>query len=719
MQNNKRHRLYWLLLVNIVLMCLSSALFTRFGSIVWAQTTDYLLTWSTFDSGVYAPVASQANDTTYALHSVVGSANAGMGSDGEFLLYSGLSAAEPLATATPTPTATNTPAPTDTPTNTSTPTNTPSHTPSPIPESTNTPVPTDTLTSVPTPIMPTATVTIAPTDTPVPTETPVPTVTPIPPTATNIATSLPINTPTGTPTSISSPTQTPSIGEGDNYEPNNTCADASLITPDGLSQSHTFYTAGDADWLTFTAPHVGIYRIEAMIPDGSQADIDLFYYTDCDSLPEDQFTKTFAAGARLDVHADTAGQQFYIELKNFDDLQSGADVNYNISVRAMPSDTDEDGNRIIPGPAIVVAGRYRGADSAQDNIDQIAQDAYNLFKAKGRNDSEIYFLATDSSLPGYDGPATLRNLELAITDWAAEQLANEGVSRVLTLYLVDHGDRDKFYLDRVNQEVLVPNDLDAWLTELEESFTELHVNVIIEACHAGSFITRGDGTISKNGRVIITSSNENYDAYVSRHGAVFSDNFLTLLGQEYNLGYSYQLSRNIVQTFHRYQEPWIDANGNSTPNETEDIALASLRSFAKPGTLGDSWPPYIATVSHTADTTSIGTGFHTEVRHQGDNSDIDAVWGIVYPPDYVPPTGEAAYEDDGELNDINLDVIDFVPESAATDARYVEAEPYGGFTQMGVYRVIVHARDVNGLSAQPVTLMVTVGHQIFLPTVSR
>ncbi|MEM7539527.1 MAG: fibronectin type III domain-containing protein [Chloroflexota bacterium] len=550
-----------------------------------------------------------------------------------------------------------------------------------------------------------------PSPTPTHTPTPIPTHTPSP---TSTATNVPTESPTASPTPSPTPTATSTPeGSPDAYEPNNNCVDAVVIEPDGGSQIHNFYNSGDVDWVQFTAPTAGIYRIEVTIPDDSRADIDLYYHTDCDSLHEDRFTETFAPGARLDVTASEVGQQFYIQLKNFD-LQAGADVYYSLSVRAMPSNTDESGNKIIPGPAIVVAGRYRDADPLQENINNIAQDAYNLLKAKGRKDSEIYFLATDSSLPGYDDPATERNLELAITNWAAEQLEVEGTSRVLTLYLVDHGDRDKFYLDK--DEVLVPKDLDAWLTTLEDKFAGLLVNVIIEACRAGSFIDRSDGTtISKAGRVIITSSSEDYDAYVSRHGAEFSDNLITFLHQEYNLGYSFQMSANRVQEVHYNQDPWIDANGNSTPNEPDDIAQASLRSFVESGSLLlDKWPPYIATVNHSADIQSIGTGFHAEVRHQRGNNDITAVWGIVYPPNYTLPS-----EDDGELNDPNLDVIEFVPESSAVDARYVEAEPYMGFTETGVYRVVIHARDINGLSARPVTMLVEVGHRIFLPTVSR
>ena len=130
------------------------------------------------------------------------------------------------ATAVPThtpvpPTPTATPAPTNTATNTSVP---PTATPTPVPPTatntaTNTPVPptaTPVPTHTPTPVPPTATNTatntpVPPTATPVPTHTP----TPVPPTATNTATNTPVP-PTATPvpptaTNTLAPTNTPTL----------------------------------------------------------------------------------------------------------------------------------------------------------------------------------------------------------------------------------------------------------------------------------------------------------------------------------------------------------------------------------------------------------------------------------------------------------------------------------------------------------------------------
>jgi hypothetical protein len=44
---------------------------------------------------------------------------------------------------------------------------------------------------------------------------------------------------------------------------------------------------------------------------------------------------------------------------------------------------------------------------------------------------------------------------------------------------------------------------------------------------------------------------------------------------------------------------------------------------------------------------------------------------------------------------------------------------YGGFTERGAYRVVVHAEDWEGLEAQPTALVVSTGPQVYLPMVFR
>ena len=60
------------------------------------------------------------------------------------------------------------------------------------------------------------------------------------------------------------------------------------------------------------------------------------------------------------------------------------------------------------------------------------------------------------------------------------------------------------------------------------------MNIIIEACHSGSFIDRFDGiakSLSEDGRVVIASTGRTNNAYASAQGAYFSDAFFSAVAE--------------------------------------------------------------------------------------------------------------------------------------------------------------------------------------------
>ncbi|MEZ4558696.1 MAG: C13 family peptidase [Caldilineaceae bacterium] len=117
--------------------------------------------------------------------------------------------------------------------------------------------------------------------------------------------------------------------------------------------------------------------------------------------------------------------------------------------------------------------------------------------------------------------ATVNALRAAITQEAAQWVDDE---HALTIYMMDHGDRDVLYLDKLRNERLKPEDLDEMLDILEAQKPGVKVNVVIEACYSGSFIS-GDDSISKANRVVVTSVDDNNLAWASNDGVVFSDHF--------------------------------------------------------------------------------------------------------------------------------------------------------------------------------------------------
>ncbi len=533
-----------------------------------------------------------------------------------------------------------------------------------------------------------------------PTATPTPTVTP---TATDPATATATSdgaTATATPTATATAdgptataTQLPS-GVGDGYEGDNTCAVARGIPTNATAQEHTFHTAADQDWVRFSASAGTSYRIEVNVPTGSSADVDLELYRNCEQLPDPPQNPSFSPNVRVDFTPPQSGDIF-LRLVNHDQAVAGAQVAYQLSVRALDA--------TVPDRALIIlAGRLRLSDPLQGNIHNITQAVYQLFQSNQYDRDHIQYLATDSALKGYTGAATSANLKAAITTWAAERLGTKGV---LTLYLVDHGKPGLLFLDEVNGQRITPADLDAWLTELEGKVTDLKVNVIIEACEAGSFIQGNAATISKPNRLIITSTNADNDAKASKQGAYFSDHFLTGLAQGFNLYTSFFEARRIANQIYVFQEAWVEGDGDGRPNELEDAAVAASRGFNYPGTLDDPWPPHIFSVTPPTAIANFTGEVRADVR---DDVKVSLVWGVVYPPDYTPPPAD---------QELQPEVLPTFLLSDQGDNQF--AGQYTGFTQAGVYRIILHAEDNDGLKARPLVIEVNAGSQVFLPIIKR
>ncbi|MEM7538883.1 MAG: leucine-rich repeat domain-containing protein, partial [Chloroflexota bacterium] len=504
-----------------------------------------------------------------------------------------------------------------------------------------------------------------------------------------------------------------------NHEPNDACDQATPIQSNGTPQNHTFYTANDADWLTFTAPTDGTYQVEVDIPENSPADVDLIYFSDCDTNALNTWDETFAPGVKLDIVAQ-AGQQFYLALSNTDSNIFGPDVRYDISVRKLPDEQPT-------GAVIILAGRLRANDTLQENINQTAEKVYGFFRSRGVSDDNILFLSTDPTLTGHDQMATTANLGNGITGWAKERVSGE---QALTLYLIDHGERDLLYIDDLNEQYLSTGDLDAWLNELESVVPGLAINVIVEACHSGSFIDRANQSISKPNRVIVTSTSVESDAYASPYGIQFSDALITRLYKGDHLATAFWRAKEYAQIISEYQDPWLDGNGNGTPNEAEDMFEAGLVEFdyADPSRSSHDrikWPPYIANAQPPTVIVNQQGTFQVEVR---DDQGVAEVWAVVYPPDYAPPSS------DDVLN--TVEVLDRIPLQRRTALGTDMFDGvYAGFDQVGDYRVVVYATDADGLVAHPVVLTVPVTsvmehdsavessqertQRIFLPVVSR
>ncbi|MEM7537002.1 MAG: hypothetical protein AAF639_32810, partial [Chloroflexota bacterium] len=133
----------------------------------------------------------------------------------------------------------------------------------------------------------------------------------------------------------------------DEYEQDDDCIDAKAIMLNDMPQQRNFYPVDDDDWMMVIPPKVGSYRIEAnrsepTLFESSVTDIEMRYFTDCDSEPQAEFAESFTPNARLDIQVETAEQPFYIQIKNVNTVPTRSEIAYALSVQFISGTTTLD-----------------------------------------------------------------------------------------------------------------------------------------------------------------------------------------------------------------------------------------------------------------------------------------------------------------------------------------------------------------------------------------
>lgn len=229
------------------------------------------------------------------------------------------------------------------------------------------------------------------------------------------------------------------------------------------------------------------------------------------------------------------------------------------------------------GSAIVVGGHNEDY-TLQTNINYCTNRAYRTLLDVGFDDSSIYYLSPSDQDPDGDGnsevdaPATVSNLGAAIETWAAMRA---GPGKPLHLYFMDHGMTEAFCIDGcAGGGQMTPAMLDGWLSGLEASTGIDEINLVIEAVRSGSFIDRVGAvtqSVSKAGRVVITSTDRDHNAYASAQGAYFSDAFIACIAAGNNLMACYEQATAAVANVGAVQNPWLDDNGDGVFSASDGL----------------------------------------------------------------------------------------------------------------------------------------------------
>lgn len=354
------------------------------------------------------------------------------------------------------------------------------------------------------------------------------------------------------------------------------------------------------------------------------------------------------------------------------------------------------------GAAVIVCGR-NNSGSLQANINFACNRAYRVFQSAGFGAEDIYYLnptAQDADSDGVndvDATTTPTNVQAAIA-WAQTKVDADST---FTLYMMDHGLVEGFCgQDCTASGRIGSANLNGWLNNLETASGCEKVNVIIEACHSGSFVDRFEdvaASISKDRRVVISSTGRTNNAYASAQGAYFSDAFFSAAAEGNSLAACYAQAKSAVQATGNNQTPWMDDNGDALPNPS-DGAYASQRYLAS--FFGAALPQITAaTLERT------GSSGVLEVTVERGDEPVDLVWAAVYAPSFVEPS-ETTLE-------LGVPLI-ALQEDPDQEGRF--SATYNGFGEQGAYRVVIYAEDTQGNQALPKVIGRT---GLYLPALLR
>jgi hypothetical protein len=356
---------------------------------------------------------------------------------------------------------------------------------------------------------------------------------------------------------------------------------------------------------------------------------------------------------------------------------------------------------------VVIVGGHNSSNDVQTNINYMTNRAYNVFRMAGFGAEDIQYLSPTPQDPDGDGVSdvisttTAGNVHLAML-WAASRI---GADAPFYLYLMDHGNIEKYCADGCANGAITSGDLHDWLNELEATTGNQKVTVIIEACHSGSFVDKYPtdpitSTISTgNGRVVIVSTGRTNNAYASAQGAYFSDAFFTAVSEGKSLQASFDQAKSAAELSAPSQTPWLDDNGDGLSNPA-DGTVASSRYVAS--FFGGSAPEIMtATVK-----VSGGVGAISTFVERGDDV-LDVVWAAVYAPSFQEPTGTTL--------SLGVPLVELHPD---LDHEGFYSASYNAFTEPGQYKVVVYALDRGGNQALP-KLADTGQKRVYLPLVMK
>ncbi|KGJ99060.1 hypothetical protein ND16A_0391, partial [Thalassotalea sp. ND16A] len=312
--------------------------------------------------------------------------------------------------------------------------------------------------------------------------------------------------------------------------------------------------------------------------------------------------------------------------------------------------------------------------------------AYRTLQGQGYSKDRIKYFAEDNfdldgngALDDFAGFPTKANIQAALETWASD-------ADNVVIYLVDHGGVNNFRLSETS--TLDVNELNTWLSTLEGNMSG-GLTLVYDACKSGSFIDELQG----EKRTIVSSSTAEENAYFLSQGAVsFSSFFWQNAFNGQSIGDSFSQARSTILANDSVpQTPQISVNGVLLSDDLSSVASQYIGN----GTEYAQNVPVITSVSAPQNINDVTSAALTATGITDDDG-VARVWGVIWPPNYVPPAGVAPV--------LDLPTVNFT-KTSGTD-NYTAT--YTDFTQAGEYKIAIFARDALGNTSPSKMTSVTV-----------
>ncbi|MFV1962618.1 MAG: hypothetical protein ACC658_12415, partial [Acidimicrobiia bacterium] len=404
------------------------------------------------------------------------------------------------------------------------------------------------------------------------------------------------------------------------------------------------------------------------------------------------------------------------------------------------------------GYAVVVQGRLLG-DAGLQAHNKTANRIYQTLLARGFQPDDIFYFNPDTDqdgvidgleppdnvAAGIDGKPTQANIAAVFTDTAVGSLAERVSSNPAPVYviMVDHGNPSTFYIDpdaTGEAQVIVPVELDGWLTTLEGNLDTLNsgaaanepVVTVLGMCYSGSFIE----ALSGPGRITVVSADitelsykGGLEADLIRVGEYFLEEFFLQAGRGFDLAESFDYATRVTETFTRRdssnspsgtyndlaaQHPLFDSNGDglgsnelreATSSIPDPDGLAARGLFLGVGTsYATSSPDNPADITSVTPTRFLPNGVNTAILQltANDDTEVQATWVEVRAPttEYLTQTGTIQVDPT-----LDRQLLQSPASCLASEGINAWCTAYTSFSTGGKYEVFYFMQDIGNIAA--------------------